>query len=139
MITPCNSLTTNKIVTVSENRRKFTIDNSSALSINRVQVDGCYITSGLKCDYLFEIIDNNNIIKVFYVELKGKNIEHAIKQLTATVAHCKLIHKDIKRECYIVASRVPKSSTSAQNLKKEFKRKHNIQLFIDTNIKEVTV
>lgn len=138
MIINCNTPTNNKIIVVREKGRKFTIQNNSSLEINKVKVDGCYITSGNKCDYLFEII-NKNITEVFYVELKGKNIEHAIKQLTATVAHCKLIHKDIKRECYIVASRVPKSSTSTQNLKKEFKRKHKIQLFIDTNIKEVTV
>ena len=138
MITACNSLTANKIVTVSEKGRKFTIQNSSSLEINKVKVDGCYITSGNKCDYLFEII-NKNIIQVFYVELKGKDIEHAIKQLTATVAHCKLIHKEIKKECYIVASRVPKSSTSTQNLKKEFKKKHKIQLFIDTTVKKVTI
>ena len=138
MITICNSLTANKIVTVSENKRKFTIQNSSSLQINQVKVDGCYITSGSKCDYLFEII-NKNIIAVFYVELKGKNIEHAIKQLEATIIYCKSIHKDIKKECYIVASRVPKGSTSAQNLKKEFKRKHKIQLFIDTTIKKVAI
>ena len=139
MITTCNSLTANKIVTVSENKRKFTILNSSSLQINKVEVDGCYITSGSKCDYLFEIINKKDITDVYYVELKGKNIEHAIKQLEATIIYCKPIHKDIKKECYIVASRVPKSSTSAQNFKKEFKRKHNIQLFIDTTVKKVAI
>ena len=138
MITDCSKLSSNKIIAVSENKRKFTILNSSELKINKVEVDGCYMKSGLKCDYLFEII-NKEIIAVFYVELKGKNIEHAIKQLVSTVSHCKTTHKDIKKECYIIASRIPKSSTSAQNLKKEFKRKYKIQLFIDTSLKEVTV
>ncbi|MCH9739516.1 MAG: hypothetical protein K0U38_01555 [Epsilonproteobacteria bacterium] len=138
MISSCNKVKIDKIVSVSENKRTFRIDNKSLLTINQVTIDGCYITSGLKCDYLFEII-SQSIDKVFYVELKGKDIEHGVKQLEATVNYCKSEHKSIPKECYIVASRVPKSSTSSQKLKKEFKRKNGIQLFIDTKIKEVTV
>ncbi len=138
MITICNELSNNKIITVNQNRRKFTIQNKSALKINKVEVDGCYIKDGLKCDYLFEII-NKDIILVFYVELKGKDIEHAIKQLLSTINYCKVIHKDIEKECYIIASRVPKSSTSTQNIKKEFKKKYKIQLFIDTYSKKVII
>lgn len=138
MISNCNQTKTDKIVSVSENKRTFRVNNKSLFTVNQVTVDGCYITSGLKCDYLFEII-NQTINRVFYVELKGKNIEHGIKQLEATIHHCKSEHKSIPKLCYIIASRVPKSSTSSQKLKKEFKRKNNIQLFIDTKIKEVTV
>ncbi|NEW61616.1 hypothetical protein GSY74_10000 [Sulfurovum sp. bin170] len=138
MISSCNEVKTDKIISVSENRRTFRVNNSSSLSINKVEVDGCYISSGLKCDYLFEIIDKE-IKQIFYVELKGKNIEHGIKQLEATIKYCLSVHKNIPKECYIVASRVPKSSTSSQKLKKEFKRKNNIQLFIDTKTKEIIV
>ena len=138
MISRCNKVKKDKIVSVNENKRVFRIKNSSFFDINIVTVDDCYITKGLKCDYLFEII-NKEVIKVLYVELKGKNIEHGIKQLEATINYCKVEHKNIPKECYIIASRVPKSSTSSQKLKKEFKRKNQIQLFIDTKIKEVTI
>jgi hypothetical protein len=138
MISRCNECTNNKIVRVSENRREFRIENNSRYEINKVTVDDCYITSGLKCDYLFEII-NTDIKEVFYVELKGSDIFHGIKQLESTIKYCKTIHNTITKTAYIVASRFPKSSTSSQKFKKEFKRIHSIQLFIDTNKKEVTV
>ncbi|HHH53224.1 MAG TPA: hypothetical protein ENK91_06165 [Bacteroidetes bacterium] len=136
MITPCNRLRTDKIISVSENKRTFKINNKSLLSINQVKVDGCFITSGNKCDFLFEII-TNKVEKVFYVELKGRHIEDAIKQLEATLIHCKPYHGAITKESYIIASKVPKASTSTQKLKKEFKRKNASQLFIDTTLREV--
>ena len=138
MIDSCNDATQNKIVSVSENRRKFTVNNKSRFTINRVTVDDCYITEGLKCDFLFEVIDED-VKEVFYVELKGSDISHAIQQLEVTVKHCLTIHKSVPRGCYIVASRVPKASTSTQKAKKEFKRKNGMMLYIDTKQKEVTV
>jgi len=138
MIKKCNEVSKNKIVTASENRRTFIINNKSRLTINKVTVDGCYISKGVKCDYLFEIIDNE-IKNVFYVELKGKDIEHALDQLETTLKHCISIHKKFDRSCYIVASRVPKTTTSTQKQKKEFKRKNGVMLYIDTKQKEVFV
>ena len=79
MISTSNELRTDKIVVVKENKRVFRIKNSSDFNINTVTVDGCYITTGSKCDFLFEIINNEEIEKVFYVELKGN--EQLIKKL----------------------------------------------------------
>ncbi len=138
MIEDCNSFNKNKIVSVSENKRTFRINNTSLFTINKVEVDGCYISEGRKCDFLFEIIEDE-IKEVFYVELKGKHIEDAVEQLEATLKACLELHKTIPRSCYIVASRVPKLSTSIQKYKKEFKRKNGVLLYIDTRQKEVTV
>ena len=138
MIEDCNSSNKNKIVFVSENKRTFRINNKSLFTINKVEVDGCYISEGRKCDFLFEIIEDD-VKEVFYVELKGKHIEDAVEQLESTLKVCLELHKTIPRSCYIVASRVPKASTSTQKYKKEFKRKNGVLLYIDTRQKEVTV
>ena len=138
MIEDCNSANKNKIVSVSENKRTFRINNKSLFTINKVEVDGCYISEGRKCDFLFEIIEDE-VKEVFYVELKGKHIEDAIEQLEATLKACLELHKSVPRSCYIVASRVPKASTSTQKHKKEFKRKNAVLLYIDTKQKELTI
>ena len=138
MITNCNNLTNNKVVSVSENRIKFTLNNKRLYLINKVVVDNCYIKDGFRCDYLFEIIKQKNVINnVYYLELKGKNILHAVEQLETTLKKCSKEHKNIKKECYIVASRYPKSMTSSQIIKKKFKNKNRVQLFIDTKQKEI--
>jgi len=137
MISNCNEISKNKIISISENNMKFVIKNKSNFKINKVFVDSCYIKSGLKCDYLFEIIHIRVVNRVLYVELKGKNIEHAIKQLQETINHCKTIHINIHKESYIIASKIPRASVASQILKKRFKAKNNIQLFIDTKYKEI--
>ena len=144
MISICNSCNENAIVSVSENRRTFRIKNDSTFEVNKVEVDGCYKTEGLRCDYLFEIIENrkNNrtIKKIFYVELKGSDITHAIHQLEATIVDCSSIHNNIEtQECYIIASKFPSSGASSQLLKKKFYKKNKIQLFIATKIKEIVI
>lgn len=139
MINRCNELTSNKKIVLKENRREFIIENHSNFKINKVRVDGCYITDGSRCDYLVEIINSSSIERVFYIELKGKDIEHAIEQLENTLKYCKAIHKEFKRECYIVLSRFPSSGTSSQVLKKKFKNRNNIQLYIDSKVKRVTL
>jgi len=140
MISQCNTTTNNKIISVSENKRKFTVKNNSNFTINKVEVDGCYKTTGAKSDYLFEVISQNTVTLVFYVELKGSDINHAIAQLEATIQYCLTEHRNVnKKECYIVASKFPSAGTSSQVLKKKFLKNNKIQLFIDTKIKEVIV
>lgn len=140
MISSCNTTTTNRIVSVSENKRAFRIKNDSNFTINKIEVDGCYITTGAKCDYLLEVISQNTVTMVFYVELKGSDINHAIEQLEATIQYCLTEHKNVdKKECYIIASKFPSAGPSSQVLKKKFLKKNKIQLFIHTKTKEITV
>ncbi|OHE16234.1 MAG: hypothetical protein A2540_03665 [Sulfurimonas sp. RIFOXYD2_FULL_37_8] len=143
MISTCNQLSNNSLISVKEPKRKvqFIIDNKSKLAINKVTVDGCLIDSNtsLKCDYLFEILDGSTIIKVLYIELKGKDLTHAILQLEATIKYCLQYHNSHNRECHVVSTAVPKASTKSTTLKKEFRRKNHIQLFIDTMQKTVII
>jgi len=139
MIDDCNEYSNNKIIIAEENRRKFILRNNSNLYINKVKVDNCYITSGQKCDYLFEIIRDDNIEIVFYIELKGSDINHAIEQIESTLKYCNKIHTKSKKECYIVLSKFPSAGTSTQILKKKFKKKNNIQLYINSKIKTVII
>ena len=132
MIQECSELSSNKIISVSENKRKFIIQNHSNYKINKVTVDGCLIKDSKKCDYLFEILPKEDVKKVFYVELKGSHIKEAIEQLETTVKFCQKIHNNLDKYSFIVASKVPKSRTDTQNIKTEFKRKNHHLLKIST-------
>ena len=136
MINECNTLSKNKIISKEENKRKFIIKNNSNTKVNIVEVDDCLITNGNKCDWLFEILDNN---LVFYVELKGKNIDHAFVQLETTINYCKSKHNKLKKNAYIVSSRVPSSGTDIQEAKKYFTQKLQTLLTIKNNKIEVTI
>jgi len=138
MINKCNKLTNNSEVKVSENKREFRIINPERKYINKVEVDGCFIKNGPRCDYLFEILQGTHIEKVFYVELKGKDLKHAVRQLKATIEHCEKIHCEYSKKAYIVVSRVP-AGTEAQILKKKFKDENGIQLSIRSKYIEVKI
>jgi hypothetical protein len=143
----CRQLRTDKIiVTPPENNKKFTINNPFQKTVYQVEVDKCLMPNNVeKCDYLFELeaIDektkNLMIQKVFYVELKGKDVKHAYEQLIATVEFCKSKHQTAIRECHIVHSSSPKISSTAQILKKRLKDKYGIISLTHTNQGNVTV
>ena len=135
----CSEKTSNKIIKCSQRGKEFKINNKTGRLVNKVEVDGCLIRDGNeeKCDYLFEI--DIPISFVYYVELKGKKLEKACEQLANTIRLCKERHYNIDKECYIISSRVPTSGTSPQSLKKQFLKKHKVQLFIHNRTHTVNI
>lgn len=120
---------TNKRITRKENQSQIIIENPNQFKVCVVQVDGCAIQAGLRCDYLV-IPDQQDIKKVIeiYIELKGSKISHAIEQLEATIK--KLSDDPVKQEkvCIIISTRCPLTTPEIQNFKKDFKNKYNAKL-----------
>ena len=52
-----------------------------------MQIDNCKIKNGLKCDYMVTICDDK---KIFFIELKGSDLSHAIKQIETTINNNKI-------------------------------------------------
>lgn len=129
----CTQVTKNKKVCVSEKGRKFVLDNSSQIFINKIKVDGCLINDNRsRCDWLFETLDNNqNIYLVIYVELKGKSVEDADKQLSQTIELLKNHHKNIqlKFACMIL-TRYPRGCSDQNTLKDKYWKRYKIKLHI---------
>jgi hypothetical protein len=138
----CATQTTHKIITAEENRRKLTINNPSEKVVRKIKVDKCLpIESGKRCDYMFEVddLESQVICKVLYLELKGEGVEHGYRQLVATVDRFLVEHQGCKKECHIVASRVPKAGPEVQQLKIEMLRKKQAKLTISTIQAFVTI
>jgi hypothetical protein len=127
----CASQSSHKIITAEENGRKLTIKNPTARLIRKVKVDGCLEDiAGKRCDYLFEIDDPAAL--VIYLELKGCDIEKAYAQLVATLALFQPIHKNCKKACHIVASRIPKAAPKTQQLNIRLQKAKQATLHIST-------
>lgn len=125
----CEKTSSNKLISLAENKSNLVIENPNQFKVCVVQVDGCAIKEGKRCDYLV-IPDQQDIKKVIeiYIELKGSKILHAIEQLEATIK--KLSDDPAKQEkvCIIVSSQSPLITTKIQNFKKDFKKKYNAKL-----------
>jgi len=138
----CATQTTHKIITAEENRRKLTINNPSGKVVRKIKVDGCVIVdSGKRCDYMFEIDDfaSQVIYWVIYLELKGCDIEKAYTQLVATIDRFIVEHRGIKKECHIVASRVPKAGPKVQQLKIRLLKEKKATLIVSTDQAFITI
>lgn len=60
-----------------------------------------------------------------YVELKGSDIVHAVEQLESTIRLLSDNPQKIKKLCFVVSTRVPRQTTSIQQLQSQFKKKFN--------------
>lgn len=85
-IKPEQSLSIRKTVSVSENNRSYRADVDKDIQTVVYQIDGKAIIEGNKCDKLI-IATKGDLGTAVFVELKGKNISHAIKQLEDTINH----------------------------------------------------
>ena len=138
----CATQTTHKIITAEENKRKLTIKNPSGKIVRKIKVDGCLIVdSDKRCDYMFEIDDlaSQVIYWVIYLELKVCDIEKAYNQLAATIDRFIVEHRGIKKECHIVASRVPKAGPKVQQLKIKLLKDKNATLIVSTDQAFITI
>ena len=60
-----------------------------------------------------------------YVELKGRDVLHAVKQLESTISLLSDNPQTIKKLCFVISTRVPRQTTSIQQLQSQFKKKFN--------------
>jgi hypothetical protein len=122
MINKCNIIRTDKILSKKENKRKATLKNNSQIQINEVQVDNCLIKNGNRCDFLWEICSKKTSI---YIELKGKDLSHALTQIESTINFCiqNYNHLHFKKIAVIILSRYPQEDSSIQIKKRNFKKR----------------
>lgn len=98
-------------------------ENPNKRTVTKIDVDGCEITNGLRCDYaLFEENGTEH-----FVELKGSDIAHACAQITATIKQ--ISRSTVQKRAWIVSSRVPQDDTNI-NIAKLRLKKQNVKLEI---------
>lgn len=124
----CTETNTNRLVVFKENKSKLTIENTRQLLATKIKVDGCQITEGLRCDFLY-ILDNQE----FFIELKGQDLSQAIRQLEETIRQLSLDEKKQVKTSFIICTRSPLSSAKIQNLQVRFKKYYNSDLIVKSS------
>lgn len=121
----CTIRNNNKLIVFQENKSKLTIENKDEVEGCKIIVDGCEITEGLRCDFIYLIKDLE-----LFIELKGQHLEHAIEQLKATINKLSQNPKTKKKKSFVICTRSPLSSASIQNLQVRFRKHYNSELII---------
>lgn len=131
----CVRNTTDSVIKFEERRSVARFHNPERRAYKRVQVDGCALTEGEKCDNMLCSEDEH---EERYVELKGSDVLHAIDQLRTTIQ--KLGEYDGNRSSYVVCTKVaPLYTTMIQLAKREFKARFNSSLDVTKTPLEVSL
>lgn len=118
-----------------EKQKGFFIENLDSSNICQITIDNCFETSKTlsKCDCLYSFSSTkepNLIKKLLFVEFKGKNFEHGIKQLEDTYIRMKSMISTISPipevRAIIISPKCPMTSSEVKKLKLDFLRKHKI-------------
>lgn len=132
----CISSTERALIKFEERGKRMVFSNPSRKRCLMVQVDGCAIKEGDKCDNLLKI--DTDCGGEYYVELKGIDVAHALVQVEETI---KKLHNDASPvNAYIVSTNVsPALTTKIQLFKAKLKKKYNANLKVKERICEETI
>ncbi|NPA73818.1 MAG: hypothetical protein GXO12_03830, partial [Epsilonproteobacteria bacterium] len=77
-------------------KQEYRMLNNNSMLMCKIQIDDCIITHGQKCDYLAikcikqEESEENIIEALYFIELKGSDLIHALHQIETTIKHTKI-------------------------------------------------
>ncbi|MBF0486578.1 MAG: hypothetical protein HQK98_00320 [Nitrospirae bacterium] len=119
-------------------RCKYRLDNAPQKKFCIVEVDGCFITDNdkQKCDYLIINCDSN---VAYFVELKGKDIFHAIEQITQSIELLSVKITGCKINARIVLTRVADSVAFLENDPKMQRFEKLLRGYKNGNLKKGTI
>ncbi len=133
----CSEVIKNKVIVKSENKSSVRIVNKKKEKIQVVTVDGCLIGANeAKCDYLFNAIESG---KVFYVELKGSDIDKALEQLKATINKTEAHFRGASMLAFISSSNIPSFQTTFQKKQKKFRKDVGVIVSVKKSPVEIVV
>ena len=121
-----------KILTTSERGMRYVLNiGKDALPTVVYQVDGVIITVGNKCDKLVLVNRSENNWCEVLVELKGKNVSHAVEQLRSSLNADVLKHptnKEIRARIVAVSFPSNKSDMTLERAKRDFIKQFRCEL-----------
>lgn len=121
----CRTIKNGLRIPVCENKRSFVFLNPGRESHELVQVDGCAIKIGLRCDWAMLLSSGREV----YIELKGTDLNHAYDQVVATVPKISKNLKSAEKVFCLIGTRIPEEDTSGQRMRLLLKKKFGIKTF----------
>ncbi len=104
--------------------------------VERVQVDGCAITDGPRCDWLV-LLNEPLPREEIYVELKRSHVDRGVEQSEATIKKLSAAGARLRKRCFVVSHRSPITGTDVQKYKDKFFRNFNARFYVVKDKKAV--
>lgn len=133
-IDECTSKTSKKIVKISDSGKIVKIDNKNEECFEIISIDGCALCANTAADFIVRRVGDDWIV----VELKGRDIEKATKQIKNTILQYRSSGQARGRMAALIVSNCVPKSIIAQKIKKDFARefKSPVHVFSSKNMFE---
>lgn len=124
----CSQFTDVSVIALS-GRQTSTLkfDNPDRRRVEKIEIDGCVIIDGRRCDWLLRTNDHDFRQDIF-VELKGSHVEEAIQQLEATLPQLARKEQSVLLRCYVVHTRFRMPQPDIAKHKLRFKNRFQARL-----------
>jgi hypothetical protein len=129
----CSQQSNRREIVCAEKGRKIKFLNPNGRRVVRHAIDRCLeLRKSLDqstcklCDFV--VVDWRS--EEHYVELKGANVEHALRQLASTIPQ---LRSAARAFCWIITTESPSTQSKFMVLKEKFERQFKVRLTIRTN------
>lgn len=128
-----------KKVSVTEKGVNYNVEIEGSNMALIYSIDGVAIREGQRCDKFITVLNEDSGVAVF-LELKGRDISHAIEQLESTIKSPLFIpypSKEDKTRARIVSNRGVSSASCSEmeRAKVRFLKKYNVELKLFSSLK----
>lgn len=125
----CQEFTTVSLVKVEEGNRKALFRNDQRQTIVKTKFDGCVEVEGPRADWVVSKAGVGDVV----VELKGKDVDHAVKQIDATAKFWRRSGlSNGKIAGVVICRQYPRASTGVQRAQNNFRSTHKGFLHVVT-------
>jgi hypothetical protein len=136
----CEELTTAPIKSLQTkgSKSKIIFENPKRLELCIIDIDKCpELSEETRCDY---VLTAEAMEEEFYIELKGRDIEHGFEQIQASIKTMSSDPYKHPKICFIVSTRCTKTvRTKIPNMKIMLKTKYNAKLIVQNTPHTYTI
>lgn len=132
----CLNEDNSKIITIKDSGEKFYLENSKRRKIVTYILDKCIIKDAQSADFFVKIDKGMN----FLVELKGKDLEHAIAQIESSIPTAKSIIEYKGDITGIVKCRqVPKAGRTVLKQREKILKNYGVKIMISSSRRRLDI
>lgn len=134
----CSTFHNHRHVALSGRRTStLYLKNPHRINVEQIEVDGCVITNGKRCDWLVRVIDPPN--EEIFVELKGSGVTDAIQQLRESITKLSAQKTTHPKRAVIVFTRNPMNGTDIQIQQVKFLKEFGARLIMVKDNSEISL
>jgi hypothetical protein len=130
-LSDCTETLTHTRIKVDDKRslRWAVFLNPAQTTIRKVRVDGCLVSGSIAADWIVSKADCADVV----VELKSRDVGHAIQQIVATLRfwskHVECKQKD-HLAALIVCTQYPRDNTKIERARRQIEQEHHAPLHV---------